>query len=163
MTLASSFYSIKVNDSRGQPFDLAEHCQGKVVMVVNVASKCGKTPQYAGLEALYQKYKDRGFIILGLPCNQFAGQEPGTAEEVVMFCSRTYNVTFPILEKVKVNGDDAHPIYQYLKAQKAGLLGLRMVKWNFEKFILDREGNVVERYASNTTPEALDAKVQALL
>ncbi|KAJ3280875.1 glutathione peroxidase gpx1 [Borealophlyctis nickersoniae] len=163
MTVPTSFYDIAINDSKHKPFNLAEATKGKVVLVVNVASKCGFTGQYKGLEQLYQKFKDQGFIILGVPCNQFASQEPGTAEEAAQFCSLTYGVSFPILEKVEVNGDNAHPLYVWLKAQKSGLLGLARIKWNFEKFLLNREGVVVSRFASTTTPEGLESQIQALL
>ncbi|KAJ3281389.1 glutathione peroxidase gpx1 [Borealophlyctis nickersoniae] len=163
MSAPTSFYDIKVNDNRGNPLDLAETCRGKVVLVVNVASKCGYTPQYKGLEDLYQKYKDRGFVVLGAPCNQFGNQEPGSAEEAAEFCSQTYNVSFPILEKLEVNGDNAHPLYQFLKGQKAGILGLTRIKWNFEKFLLNREGGVASRFGSMTTPESLHTTIEPLL
>jgi len=137
--------------------------KGKVVLVVNVASKCGFTPQYTGLEAIYEKYKDKGFVIVGFPCNQFAGQEPGTEEQIVNFCSTTYNVSFPIMAKIEVNGDNEHPVYGWLKNQKAGIFGLTRIKWNFEKFLIKRDGTVYERYSSLTTPEGLDAEIAKLV
>ncbi|KAJ3032448.1 Glutathione peroxidase 2 [Rhizophlyctis rosea] len=161
--MATSFYDIKINDKRGQPFDLAEHTKGKVTLIVNVASQCGFTPQYKGLQGLYEKYKDRGLVILGVPCNQFGGQEPGSAEEAASACQLNYGVNFPILEKVEVNGDHVHPLYVFLKDQKAGLLGMTRIKWNFEKFLIDREGKVVDRYASITTPSQLESKIEGLL
>ncbi|KAJ3050903.1 glutathione peroxidase gpx1 [Rhizophlyctis rosea] len=158
-----SLYDVKINDRRGQPFDLKGNTEGKVVLIVNVASQCGFTPQYKGLQGLYDKYKEKGFVILGVPCNQFGGQEPGTAEEAASACQLNFGVNFPILEKVEVNGDNVHPLYQFLKAQKSGLLGLTRIKWNFEKFLLDRQGNVVERYGSITTPDALEGPIEKLL
>ncbi len=176
------FYDIKINNLQGEPFDLSAY-QGKVVLVVNVASECGFTPQYEGLEALYQRYKDQDFVILGVPCNQFGAQEPGTPSEIHQFCQRNYGVSFPILEKVDVNGENAHPLYQWLKAQSPkefidvpkdhqffdffrdfhhGDWG-QEISWNFNKFLLNRDGEVVGRYASPTTPEELDEKVKALL
>jgi len=137
--------------------------QGKVVLIVNVASKCGFTPQYTGLEALFQKYRDRGLVILGFPCNQFGGQEPGTTEDIRQFCSLTYPVSFPLFEKVDVNGGSAHPLYEYLKKAQAGVLGSEAVKWNFTKFLVDRQGAVVERFAPQASPESLAAPIEALL
>ncbi|KAI8593215.1 thioredoxin-like protein [Geranomyces variabilis] len=159
---ATTFYDIPVNDKRGQPYDLAQ-LKGKVVVVVNVASKCGFTPQYDGLEKLYQAHKDQGLEILGFPCNQFGSQAPGSAEEEGESCKLNFGVTFPILQKVDVNGDEAHPVWEYLKEQKAGLLGLRRIKWNFEKFVIDREGKVVARYASTTTPASMESDIKKLL
>ncbi|TPX62223.1 hypothetical protein SpCBS45565_g07065 [Spizellomyces sp. 'palustris'] len=159
---AKTLYELSVNDRKGQPYDLAA-LQGKVVVIVNVASKCGFTPQYKGLEELYQKYKDRGLVILGFPCNQFGSQAPGSADEEGSFCQLNYGVSFPIMEKVEVNGDHVHPVYAWLKEQKSGLLGLRRIKWNFEKFIIDKEGKVVNRYASTTSPASLESEIQHLL
>ena len=136
---------------------------GKVLLIVNVASKCGFTPQYAGLEALYRQYRDRGFAVLAFPCNQFGGQEPGSASEIATFCSTNYDVTFPLFAKVAVNGADADPLWTYLKAARPGLAGSKGIKWNFTKFLVDRAGNVVERYAPTTTPEAIAADVEKLL
>jgi glutathione peroxidase len=137
--------------------------QGKVLLVVNVASKCGFTPQYKGLEALYRDYKDKGLVILGFPCDQFGHQEPGDENEIKNFCSLNYDVTFPMFAKVKVNGDDAHPLYTYLKNEQGGLLGLDFIKWNFTKFLVDRSGKVVKRYAPTDTPAAIGKDIAALL
>ncbi|KAJ3022588.1 Glutathione peroxidase 2 [Thoreauomyces humboldtii] len=158
----TSFYEIPVKDKRGNPYDLAA-LKGKVVLVVNVASKCGFTPQYTGLEELYKKYKDSGLVILGFPCNQFGSQAPGSAEEEESHCQINHGVTFPILEKVECNGDSVSPIYEYLKAQKSGLLGLRRIKWNFEKFLIGKDGVVIDRFASTTTPQTLDGVIAPLL
>ncbi len=157
-----SLYDHEAQTLDGKAVSLADY-RGKVLLIVNTASKCGFTPQFTGLEALYRKYKDRGLEILGFPCNQFGAQEPGNAEEIASFCSLTYDVTFPMFGKIEVNGPKAHPLYTYLKAQKKGLLGSEGIKWNFTKFLIDRNGAVVERYAPTTTPEQLDAAVAALL
>lgn len=158
----SSFYNFTVTDKAGAAFPL-QQLAGKVVLIVNVASKCGFTPQYKGLEALYKKYGPDDFVILGFPCNQFAGQEPGSDAEIQSFCQLNYGVTFPIMHKVDVNGSDAEPLYEYLKKEKTGPLGLKRIKWNFEKFLIDKKGNVVERCSSLTTPESIDPKVAELL
>ena len=136
---------------------------GKVLLIVNVASKCGFTPQYAGLETLYRKYKDRGLEILAFPCNQFGAQEPGDAAEIASFCSLTYDVTFPLFGKVDVNGADADPLFDYLKSAQPGLLGTTTVKWNFTKFLVGRDGKVVDRFAPTTKPEDLEKDIEALL
>lgn len=133
------------------------------MLIVNVASKCGFTPQYEGLEALHREYADRGLTVLGFPCNQFGAQEPGDAAEIASFCSLTYDVTFPVLAKVEVNGDGADPLYKYLKKAKPGLMGLQSVKWNFTKFLVDREGHVVSRHAPTEKPESLKPAIEALL
>ena len=146
----------------GGELDLAEKA-GKVLLVVNTASKCGLTPQYEGLEALYRKYGEQGFEVIGFPCNQFAGQEPGTAEDISTFCSLNYDVTFPLMAKIEVNGPNADPLYDWLKAEAPGLMGTRSVKWNFTKFLIDRDGKVVRRYAPTDKPEALERDIQALL
>ncbi|MDU1668067.1 MAG: glutathione peroxidase, partial [Bradyrhizobium sp.] len=135
---------------------------GQVLLIVNTASACGFTPQYRGLEALHRAYADRGFAVLGFPCNQFGAQEPGTAEEIGAFCSTKYDVTFPLFAKIDVNGAEAHPLYKFLKGEKTGLLG-SAIKWNFTKFLVDRQGNVVSRHAPTTTPEALKKEIEALL
>ncbi|HDC4324578.1 glutathione peroxidase [Aeromonas hydrophila] len=137
--------------------------QGQVVLVVNVASRCGFTPQYTGLEALYQELGPEGLMILGFPCDQFGHQEPGDAEEIARFCSLDYPVSFPIMAKCEVNGEQAHPFYQWLKKEKPGLLGLENVKWNFTKFLIDRDGKVVDRFAPTTKPESLRDDILALL
>ncbi len=137
--------------------------QDQVVLVVNVASRCGFTPQYTGLEALYRELGPRGLVILGFPCDQFGHQEPGDAEEIARFCSLDYPVSFPIMAKCEVNGEQAHPFYQWLKKEKPGLLGLENVKWNFTKFLIDRDGKVVDRFAPTTKPESLRDDILALL
>ena len=134
-----------------------------VVLVVNTASKCGFTPQYDGLEKLYEKYRERGFVVLGFPCNQFGAQEPGDEAEIAQFCSLKFNVSFPMFAKIDVNGESTHPLYQFLKAEKPGLLSTEGIKWNFTKFLVDRSGKVVERYAPTTKPEDLNEAVEALL
>ncbi|KAJ6257959.1 hypothetical protein Dda_7749 [Drechslerella dactyloides] len=153
------FYSYKPLDKKGDPFDLAD-LKGKVVLVVNVASKCGLTPQYEGLEKLYDQYKDRGLVVLGFPCNQFMGQAPGTAEEEVSFCTLTYGVKFPVLGKIDVNGKNAHPLYEYLKKEKAGIFGIGRIKWNFEKFLVGRDGSVAQRWAPTTDPKSLAPTIE---
>lgn len=136
---------------------------GRVILVVNVASRCGFTPQYTGLEALYRELGPEGLVILGFPCDQFGHQEPGDAEEIARFCSLDYPVSFPIMAKCEVNGEQAHPFYQWLKKEKPGLLGLENVKWNFTKFLIDRDGQVVDRFAPTTKPENLVAPIRDLL
>jgi glutathione peroxidase len=137
--------------------------RGKVLLIVNVASRCGLTPQYTGLEALRRKYAARGFEVLGFPCNQFGAQEPGSAEEIRDFCSTRYDVTFPMFAKVDVNGGDAHPLWQHLKEQKPGLLGIEAIKWNFSKFLVDRDGRVIERYAPTAEPSTIERDIEAAL
>jgi len=146
----------------GSEADLAEFA-GKVVLIVNTASKCGFTPQYAGLEALWEKYGRRGFAVIGFPCNQFGAQEPGSADDIASFCSLNYGVSFPMMAKVEVNGDGAAPLYQWLKAEAPGILGSKRVKWNFTKFLIGRDGKVVRRYAPTDKPESLAADIEALL
>ncbi len=141
---------------------LAEY-KGKVLLVVNVASKCGFTPQYSGLEALQRQYADRGFAVLGFPCDQFGHQEPGNEEEIRKFCSLNYDVTFPMFAKIEVNGAGAHPLYEHLKSSAPGVLGTEGIKWNFTKFLVDREGRVVRRYAPTDKPESLAADIEKLL
>lgn len=136
--------------------------RGRTLLIVNVASQCGYTPQYAGLESLYRKYKDRGFLVLGFPCDQFGHQEPGTNEEIQQFCSLNYDVSFPLFSKIKVNGDDAEPLYKFLKSQKKGVLGSEAIKWNFTKFLVGPDGTVLKRYGSMETPEQIEKDVEAL-
>lgn len=155
------FYDYKVKNISGEDVSMSEY-KGKVVLIVNTASKCGFTKQYEGLEELYEKYKDQGFVILGFPCNQFGAQEPGGNEEIKNFCTSTFSVTFPMMSKIDVNGDDADPLYKFLKKGKGGILGDE-IKWNFTKFLIDREGNVVDRFASQKTPKALEKEVEKLL
>lgn len=146
----------------GSPLNLSEKV-GKVLLVVNVASKCGFTPQYEGLEELQRRYGDQGFEVLGFPCNQFGAQEPGNAEEIASFCKLTYDVTFPVLKKVEVNGDGASPLYDWMKKEAPGLMGSKSVKWNFTKFLIDREGQVVRRYAPTDAPATIAKDIEKLL
>ena len=162
MTPPPSLFDIPVTTLAGEPATLADR-RGDVLLVVNVASKCGFTPQYAGLEALYQKYADRGFTVLGFPCNQFGGQEPGDGAAIRDFCSTKFHVTFPMYGKVEVNGTNAHPLYRLLKEAAPGTFGTRSVKWNFTKFLVDRAGNVVKRYGTMTKPRKLESAVEKLL
>jgi glutathione peroxidase len=160
--MSSSIYDIPVNDIHGKPRQLAEY-KDKVLLIVNVASKCGFTPQYKGLEALYEKLHGRGLEVLGFPCNQFGAQEPGNEAEIEQFCDLNYGVKFPLFAKVDVNGTTATPLYQHLKKAKPGLLGSEAIKWNFTKFLVDRKGNVVERYAPNVEPQAIAGDIEKLL
>ena len=146
----------------GTPCSLGEY-RDRVLLIVNTASRCGFTPQYRGLEALYRKYRERGLEVLGFPCNQFGAQEPGDAAEIAAFCSTSYDVSFPMFAKVDVNGEAAHPLYRHLKHEAPGLLGSEAIKWNFTKFLVDREGRVVQRYAPNTAPDKLEDDVVHLL
>jgi glutathione peroxidase len=161
-TAAASIYDIPVTTIDGEQTTLAPY-RGKVLLVVNVASKCGFTPQYAGLEELYRAYKDRGLVVLGFPCNQFMWQESGDNAEIKSFCTLRYGVTFPMFAKVDVNGKNAHPLYRHLKDAARGLLWSRAVKWNFTKFLVDREGNVVRRFATATNPHKLARHIEKLL
>ena len=158
----SKISEIPIKAADGSSTNLSSH-DGEVMLIVNVASKCGFTPQYEGLEALQKTYRDRGFTVLGFPCNQFGQQEPGDAEEIANFCKLTYDVDFPIFAKIDVNGDDAAPIYKYLKDEAPGLLGLKAIKWNFTKFLVNRAGKVVKRYAPQTKPEELKQDIEKLL
>ncbi|MBI5862230.1 MAG: glutathione peroxidase [Rhodocyclales bacterium] len=146
----------------GSEQSLADY-RGKVLLIVNVASQCGFTPQYAGLEQLWRDYRARGLVVLGFPCNQFGAQEPGDAAAIGQFCHTTYNVTFPLFARIEVNGANAHPLYRYLKHAAPGLLGSEAIKWNFTKFLADSEGRVLRRYASATKPEELRADIERLL
>ncbi|WNI17968.1 glutathione peroxidase [Actinacidiphila sp. ITFR-21] len=160
----STLYDIPLHTIDGTPTTLGDH-RGKALLVVNVASKCGLTPQYEGLERLQQRYADRGFTVLGVPCNQFAGQEPGTAEEIQTFCSTTYGVTFPLLEKIEVNGDSRHPLYSELTQAADGAGEAGDITWNFEKFLVSADGEVVGRFRPRTEPEApeVTAAIEAQL
>jgi glutathione peroxidase len=151
-----------VTTNRGQELALKEKL-GSVLLVVNTASKCGFTPQYDGLEKLYQAYKDRGFEVLGFPCNQFGGQEPGNADEIAEFCKVNFGVTFPLMAKIDVNGDNASPLFDWMKTEKKGLMGSTSIKWNFTKFLIDRQGNVVKRYAPTDKPETIAKDIEKLL
>lgn len=159
MTTAYDFSAIDI-EGRVQP--LADYA-GKVLLVVNVASKCGFTPQYAGLEQLWRTYRDRGLVVLGFPCDQFGHQEPGDEAEIRDFCSLNYEVGFPLFAKVEVNGDGAHPLWKWLKQEKGGFLGLDAVKWNFSKFLVGRDGRVIRRYAPTDPPESLAGDIEAAL
>lgn len=160
--MAQTIFDFKVKDSKGRDFDLSQ-LRGKITVIVNVASRCGLTPQYAGLEALYRRFKAQGLVILAFPCNQFGLQEPGTDEEIQQFCSLNYDVTFPVLAKIDVNGDTAHPLYQFLKSSAPGILGTEAIKWNFTKFLIDPDGKIIQRYAPTDEPAALEKDIQALL
>jgi glutathione peroxidase len=151
-----------VTTNRGQGLKLADKL-GKVLLLVNTASKCGFTPQYDGLEKLYQQFKDRDFEVLGFPCNQFGAQEPGTADEIAEFCKINFGVTFPLMAKVDVNGDKASPLFDWMKKEAKGLMGSTSIKWNFTKFLIDREGNVVKRYAPTDKPESIARDIEKLL
>jgi glutathione peroxidase len=158
----AGIYDFEVNRLGGDPVKLADY-RGKALLIVNTASHCGFTPQYAGLEKLYGQFQSRGLEVLGFPCNQFGKQEPGDADEIADFCSANYGVTFPMFEKVSVNGNHAHPLYVYLKSEARGLLNSERIKWNFTKFLINREGEVIGRYASTTKPAQLEADIESAL
>jgi glutathione peroxidase len=157
-----SIYDIAVRTIEGQEQQLAAYA-GKALLIVNVASRCGFTPQYTGLEALYRQHREQGFAVLGFPCDQFGHQEPGDETEIRKFCSTNYQVSFPMFAKIEVNGASAHPLYQFLKQQRPGLLGTEAIKWNFTKFLVGRDGKVLRRYAPTDKPESLEADVAAAL
>jgi glutathione peroxidase len=157
-----SIYDIEVTTIEGQPQKMDAY-RGKTLLVVNVASKCGFTPQYEGLQALYDRYKDKRFAVLGFPCDQFGHQEPGDETEIQRFCSTTYNVTFPMFAKINVNGGDAHPLFKFLKSERKGLLGSESIKWNFTKFLVGADGSVLKRYAPTDTPESIDTDLPSNL
>ena len=157
-----SLYDFAAQTLDGQPAPLADY-RGRVVLIVNTASKCGFTPQYEGLEALWCDYQDKGLTILGFPCNQFGAQEPGNAEEIANFCSLTYDVSFPMMAKIDVNGPKTDPLYAFLKHEKKGLLGSEGIKWNFTKFLIDKSGKVVARFAPTDTPQSLKGAIEKLL
>ena len=157
----ASVYEFSARTLGGETIGLEQY-RGKVLLIVNTASECGFTPQYQGLQALYGEYAERGLEVLGFPCNQFGKQEPGDAAQIGSFCEQKYSVSFPMFDKIDVNGDNAHPLYLYLRGEKSGLLG-SSIKWNFTKFLIDRLGKVVGRYAPTTTPEALTKDIEALL
>ena len=159
MTTAFDFKATTL-DGREQSLD---ELRGKVLLVVNTASKCGFTPQYEGLEQLWRDYRDRGLVVLGFPCDQFGHQEPGDAEEIRNFCSLTYDVSFPMYGKIEVNGAGAHPLWKWLKSEKAGLLGLEAIKWNFTKFLVGRDGQVIRRYAPTDKPESIRKDIEKAL
>ncbi|MBO6173338.1 MAG: glutathione peroxidase [Bacteroidales bacterium] len=157
----ATIYDFKALDNKGKELDFAQF-EGKVLMIVNTASKCGFTPQYDGLEALNKKYKDQGLVIIGFPCDQFAHQEPGTNEEIAEFCRLNHGVTFQLMSKIEVNGKNAHPIYEYLKGAAKGTFG-NAIKWNFTKFLISRDGQTVKRYAPTVKPEDMEKDIVELL
>ena len=159
MTTVMDFSAVLAN---GEPQDLNDY-QGNVLLIVNTASKCGFTPQYTGLESLHQTYGERGFSVLAFPCNQFGGQEPGSEEEIQSFCDLNYQTSFPLFSKIEVNGAASHPLYAHLKEQAPGVLGSKRIKWNFTKFLVNQEGEVVKRYVPSTKPEAIASDIEALL
>jgi glutathione peroxidase len=159
---ASSVYDFEAVSIDGQPTALASQ-RGKVILIVNTASACGFTPQFAGLEKLWQSYRDRGLVVVGFPSNEFGGQDPGSNGEIASFCQLNYGVSFPMMAKVKVNGADAHPLWQWLKGQAPGLLGTEGIKWNFTKFLVGKDGRVLKRYAPNDTPESLARDIEKAL
>jgi glutathione peroxidase len=158
----TSVFEFQANSLQGKPVDLAQY-KGKVLLIVNTASNCGFTPQYKGLEAVYEQFKDKGVEVLGFPCNQFGAQEPGNADEIGAFCEKNYGVTFPLFEKIDVNGDHTHPLFQHLKEKATGLLGSKGIKWNFTKFLVKKDGTVFNRYAPTTKPEELMDDIEKLL
>lgn len=157
-----TIYSFSARAINGSDISLADYA-GKVLLVVNVASECGFTPQYAGLETLYRDYRDQGFVVLGFPCNQFGRQEPGDSASISGFCTSRYDITFPLFEKIEVNGPGAHPLYVWLKSQKAGILGSASVKWNFSKFLINRQGKVIQRLGPTAKPESLRKEIERAL
>ena len=161
-SMSKSVYDFTVKNIDGKELSLSAY-KGKVLLIVNVASECGFTKQYAGLQELYDKYKGKGLVILGFPCNQFGGQEPGTEKEIKQFCSSKFGVNFPLFSKIDVNGNNTAPLYQYLKSEAKGVLGTEDIKWNFTKFLIDKNGKVIDRYASATTPVDLTSKIEELL
>lgn len=161
MSRTNTFYQFSAKSLQGKEINM-ETYKGKTILVVNTASKCGLTPQFEGLENLYRKYKDKGFVVLGFPCNQFANQEPGDEKSISEGCLINYGVTFPMFSKIEVNGENAHPIYKYLKQELKGFLGSK-IKWNFTKFLIDAEGNPVKRFSPSTTPEKIDKVLERFL
>ena len=160
--IKDNIYNHSCNDNSGNLQNLSAF-EGQALLIVNTASKCGFTPQYNGLQELQEKFKDSGFSVLAFPCNQFGGQEPGSSEEIQEFCTVNYGINFPIFEKVNVKGDDAHPLFKYLTSEKKGLLGSESIKWNFTKFLINKEGKPIARFAPNTTPEKISKEIENLL
>ncbi|HHW80618.1 MAG TPA: glutathione peroxidase [Bacteroidales bacterium] len=158
----TTFYDFEANNIKGETISMKDY-EGKTVIVVNTARKCGFTPQYEGLEKLYQQYKDQGLVILGFPCNQFANQEPGSSDEIEEFCEINYGVTFPLFEKINVNGKETHPIFKFLKSQLSGGIFGSSIKWNFTKFVIDSQGIPVKRFSPNTKPENMENTINELL
>ena len=162
MAEIKNIFNFSCKDINGEEINLSEY-SGKVLLIVNTASKCGFTPQYKGLQDLYKKYFNQGFEILGFPCNQFGSQEPGTDQEIVEFCNINYDVTFPLFSKIEVNGPSAHPLFSFLTSDKPGLLGTKAIKWNFTKFLINRNGEPVKRFSSKTAPEEISSEILDLL
>lgn len=160
--MPQSVYEFSATSIEGQEITLSNYT-GKVLLIVNTASQCGFTPQYQGLQALYDKFANQGLVVLGFPCNQFGQQEPGSASEIQSFCQARFGVSFPLFQKIDVNGGNAHPLYQYLTKSAPGLLGLEGIKWNFTKFLVDKSGHVVKRYAPMTDPKEIEKDIQAIL
>ena len=160
--IKDNIYNHSCNDNSGNLQNLSAF-EGQALLIVNTASKCGFTPQYKGLQELQEKFKDSGFSVLAFPCNQFGGQEPGSSEEIQEFCTVNYGINFPIFEKVDVKGEDAHPLFKYLTSEKKGLLGSESIKWNFTKFLINKEGKPIARFAPNTTPEKISKEIENLL
>ncbi|EED31511.1 glutathione peroxidase [gamma proteobacterium NOR5-3] len=160
--MSDGIYGFAPKDNQGSEKSLDDY-RGQVLLIVNTASKCGFTPQFAGLESVYEEHKDQGFTILGFPCNQFGSQDPGSNDEIMEFCQLNYGVSFPMFGKIDVNGDDADPLFKHLKQAAPGALGSQRIKWNFTKFLVNRQGDVVKRYAPTTKPEAIAADIKALL
>ena len=160
--MATTFYDFSANKLNGKKTDLSEY-KGKTIIAVNTASQCGLTPQYKGLEELYNKHKNDGLVVLGFPCNQFGKQERGTSEDIQAFCELNYGVSFPMFEKIKVNGKNAHPLYKYLKSKLSGGLLGSSIKWNFTKFVIDKNGKPIKRFAPATTPETIEAYIEKIL
>ncbi len=158
----ASLYDIEVKTWNGESLQMRRF-QGQALLIVNVASQCGFTPQYTGLQALYEKHRDKGFAVLAFPCNQFGKQEPGSESEIQEFCAAKYGVTFPLFAKIDVNGERTHPLFAFLKSRQAGLLGSAVIKWNFTKFLVDRAGNVTARFSPSTAPDAIEPQVAAVL
>jgi glutathione peroxidase len=159
---SGSIYDFEALSIEGKPAHLSSQ-RGKVMLIVNTASACGFTPQFAGLEKLWENYRDKGLVVLGFPSNEFGGQDPGSDGEIASFCEINYGVSFPMMSKVKVNGGDAHPLWKWLTAEAPGILGLKSIKWNFTKFLVGRDGKVIKRYAPNDTPESIRADIEAAL
>jgi glutathione peroxidase len=159
---SGSIYDFEAQSIDGKPAHLSTQ-RGKVLLIVNTASRCGFTPQFAGLEKLWLDYRDRGLVIVGFPSNEFGGQDPGSNDEIASFCERNYGVSFPMMAKVKVNGADAHPVWKWLKAEAPGMLGIEAIKWNFTKFLVGKDGQVIRRYAPNDTPESMRKDIEQAL
>lgn len=162
MTMTENIYQFTAQNYRGEQVNLSDY-EGKVLLIVNTASACGFTPQYEGLQKLYDTYKDQGLEILAFPCNQFGQQEKGNNEEIKSFCDLHFNIQFPLFDKIDVNGDNAHPLYKFLKSEATGILGTQAIKWNFTKFLVNKNGDVIERFAPTTKPEAMESTIKALL